>query len=77
MSRKPDYIVRGLHKQTNKKGILGAAWNKDKGMISIALNPFIAIPLDENMVITLFPNDDGPDNDKILAEEPDNVVPWK
>jgi hypothetical protein len=54
---KPDYWVKGLHKLTSKKGFLGVAWKKDDGSISIAINPFITVPIDENLVITLFPND--------------------
>jgi hypothetical protein len=76
--RKPDYIVRSLHKQTNKKGIIGAAWVKEQGRISIAINPFIAIPINEDLILTLFPNTEpATDQDLIEVQEPDNVVPWK
>lgn len=77
MSKKPDYLVRGLHKQTNKKGLIGAAWIKDQGRIAIAINPFVAIPINEDLVITLFPYEGERDEDQVEAQEPENMVPWK
>jgi hypothetical protein len=60
MSRKPEYILKGLIKNTaqNSRGHrLGAAWLNDNGSISIALNPFVVIEgSDDDIVLTLFPN---------------------
>ena len=77
MSRRPDYIVRGLHKQTNKKGTIGAAWLKEDGSISIAINPFITIPVNEDLVITLFKFEEKDSRDVEGTEEPCTVVPFK
>lgn len=55
--RQPDFILSVFDKQTEYKGRVGAAWLNEKGHISIKLNTCVVLRADENLMITLFPND--------------------
>ncbi len=57
MSRKPDYKLKAINKSNEKKGEIGAAWINENGIISIVLDPFVAIRGQDDLVITLFPQD--------------------
>lgn len=52
--RQPDYDLAFIHKVTNQKGRLGAAWSNPDGSIRIVLNPMVVIPADADVVLTLF-----------------------
>jgi hypothetical protein len=67
-SRKPDYRVRVLHKTTNNKATVGAAWRNEDGSISIVFNPYVALPYDPDLVVRLFPCDVA-----AAAPEPETV----
>ncbi len=59
MSRKPDYRVAALLKNSEHSGNIGAAWANDDGSIAIVLNSFVKIPYNRSdLLITLFPNKD-------------------
>ena len=70
MARRPDYILKALNKDNDKQGVVGAAWVNEGGSIGVVFNPFVVIPNETNIVLTLFPNDKKPD-------EAPNVVPLK
>jgi hypothetical protein len=55
MSKKPDYRVGCLDKQTDAKGNIGAAWINDDGTISIVIDAFVVIRGGKQTLITLFP----------------------
>jgi hypothetical protein len=55
MSRKPDFWVKALDKDTNEKAKIGAAWQNNDGSVSIDLNPFVVLAARKSLVITLFP----------------------
>ena len=54
-SRKPDYRLKVLNKDTEERGEIGAGWKNDDGSISIVLNPCINLQASKNIVLTLFP----------------------
>lgn len=56
MSRKPDYIVKALDKQTDDKARVGAAWQNPDGTVSVVLNSFTVLKGGKETLITLFPN---------------------
>jgi hypothetical protein len=53
--RQPDYQLWGLDKETEQKSRIGAAWNEDKGRISIKLDPFVTLTNNGSLVLSLFP----------------------
>jgi hypothetical protein len=55
MSRKPDYWVKAMDKETNAKAKVGAAWDNPDGSVSVDLNAFVVLKASPNLVITLFP----------------------
>lgn len=55
MSRKPDYDMSAMNKETDEKARVGAAWANEDGTISVVLSPFIKLEVSKNLVITLFP----------------------
>ena len=57
MSRKPDYRVGALNKNTDERATIGAAWLNDDGTIAIQVNDFVHIPNFHGVLITLFPKD--------------------
>lgn len=57
VSRKPDFKLSALNKTNEHKGKVGAAWKNPDGTISIALDPFVALSANDNLLITLFPNE--------------------
>ena len=48
-----------MNKDTNVKGYIGAAWKNDDGRISIVLDPFVQINGSPDLVISLFPIEEG------------------
>ena len=59
-SRKPDYRIMAMEKDTGVRGEIGAAWINDAGTnkehIGIKFNPFIEhIPAGDDYTISLFP----------------------
>jgi hypothetical protein len=56
---KPTYILSVLHKESKKKGKVGAAWLKPDGSISIRLEAGVTISWKDDFVISLFPNRAG------------------
>lgn len=55
--RKPNYRLKFLHKQTEEKGEIGAAWLNEDNSISIVLNPMVVVMQSPHLVLTLFPVD--------------------
>lgn len=55
--KKPDYLLKVLHKHNNQRGTIGVAWRQSDGSISIAMNLCAVLTSDPDLVITLFPND--------------------
>ena len=58
--RKPDYTVSALNKANEQRGPIGVAWKNDDGSISVKLNAFVYVAAAPDLLITLFPKDDGP-----------------
>ena len=57
--RKPSHYLKALDKATDEKsGRIGAAWVNRDGTISIKLDPFVTLNGGNDLVLTLFPNDD-------------------
>lgn len=54
MSRKPDYRVCALNKITEARGDIGAAWINPDGSINVVFNPFVNVPSNKEILITLF-----------------------
>lgn len=54
-TRKPDYRVKAMNKETNEKNTIGAAWLNPDRSISMVLDPFIVMSANKNLVITIFP----------------------
>lgn len=65
-SRKPDYRLKFLNKDTDEKGELGAAWKNEDGSISIVLNAKVTISQNEMEVLTLFTQGNKPE--KAIAQ---------
>ena len=55
MSRKPDWDLKAMVKDTDEKNRVGAAWSNENGSISIVLDPFIVLQSSKQLVLTLFP----------------------
>ncbi len=58
IGRRPDYILSALCKRTELRGRVGAAWVNEDGTLSIKLNAFVVLSANDDLVITLFENDD-------------------
>lgn len=56
-SNKPDYTLSVLQRDTEHKGVVGAAWKNADGSISIKLSPFVVLSEVDNLMIRLFVND--------------------
>lgn len=56
MSRKPDYRVGALNRQTDEIANIGVAWVNPSGSISVVLDAFVRIDGGKDLLITLFPN---------------------
>lgn len=53
--RRPHYRLGALHKKTEERGNVGAAWINDDGTIAIRLEPFVVLESSVDLVLTLFP----------------------
>lgn len=60
MSRSPDFNLSALDKHTGERSRVGAAWLNKDGTISIALNAFVTLRANPDLVLTLFPPDYKP-----------------
>jgi len=60
--RTPDFVLKALNKETDKKGKVGAAWENDDRSVSISLDPFVVLSGQDSIVLTLFPWDTGDNN---------------
>jgi len=59
---KPDFYVVAKPKEGDMKGSrVGAAWHNNQGGISISLNVGVDLRWDDNLFITLWPNEDKAD----------------
>lgn len=58
MSRKPDYRVAAMNKDTDDKSQIGAAWTNKDGSITIVLDSFVHLDGGKALLVTLFPNND-------------------
>lgn len=56
-TRRPDYRIAALNKETDAKGNIGVAWKNEDGSIGVVFNPFVTVPVGNNFVITMFPNE--------------------
>lgn len=54
---KPHFTLRALHKKSGIKATVGVGWQQSDGSISIALNNWINLYQDGDLVLTLFPKD--------------------
>lgn len=71
MSRRPDYVLKGLDKATEfRSGKIGAAWINRDGSIRVVLDTFTKLESNPNFIYTLFPNDRDENN-----ELPNNLRP--
>ena len=59
MSRTPEYRVAALHKPSDSKANVGAAWVNPDGSISVVLNSFVVLNGGSDLLITLFPAKKG------------------
>lgn len=66
--RKPDYRLGVLAKGTEHRGQVGAAWKQTDGTIRIKLNAFVVLSAIDDLVLTLFINDDKPFQKKSRAQ---------
>ena len=56
--RKPDYILRSMHRVTHAKSPrLGAAWKNADGTVSIIMDLGCSITYGPELTVMLFPND--------------------
>lgn len=55
--RPPDWRVNALNKYTGKQGEIGVAWSNPEGHITIVFNPFVVVPVSDEVVISMFPTD--------------------
>lgn len=56
MSRVPDFVLKGLNKQTDQRsGRLGAAWKNQDGSVSLVIDPWVKLEHSDAWVFTLFP----------------------
>lgn len=62
MTRKPDYWLKAMDKDTNEKGKIGAAWINRDGSISIDIDAFTVLQSKPSLVLTLFKIDRSPVN---------------
>ncbi len=71
VGRRPDYKVSALSRSSEHKGNIGVAWVNQDGTVSIKLNPFTVLSAAQDLLITLFPNDDAdrPRKKKRVAED--------
>ena len=59
MSRKPTYRLKILNKETNTRcNDAGAAWANKDGSISLVINPGIVLAEDNDLIYTLFLQED-------------------
>ena len=56
VSKPPDYKVSALSKTTEQRGPVGVAWTQPDGTIRIKLNSFVVLDNRDDLLITLFPN---------------------
>lgn len=55
MSRKADYDLCFLNKDTDERGVIGAGWkNEDDESVSIVLNPFVVVSANRKVELRLF-----------------------
>lgn len=52
---RPTHALLVLHKDTGKKGRIGAAWDKGDGSFSIVLEAGVSISWRDGFIISLFP----------------------
>ena len=56
MSRRPDYRLKSLDKETDEKNMnLGAGWKNKDNSITIRLSPCVVVSHDPDTILTLFP----------------------
>ena len=55
MSRKPDFWLKAMNKDTNEKRKVGAAWKNQDGSISIDIDSFTVLNSSPSLFLTLFP----------------------
>ncbi len=53
--KKPDYRLRFLNKNTERRGTVAAGWKNPDGSISIVLNDKVMLYQDKDEVLALFP----------------------
>jgi len=74
--RKPDYVLKVLNKETDRKGEVGAAWKNNNGSISVRLNPCVILTSDAAHVYTLFPYSEKAPGRNPLRGEPEDDLPF-
>lgn len=57
---KPTHRLKVLDKATNSASEIGAGWLKPDGSISIRLLPCVVLNWKDDVIINLFPIDNGP-----------------
>lgn len=57
MSRRPNYRVAAMDKDTDMKANVGAAWINADRTISVVLEGFVVLQGGKQLLITLFPMD--------------------
>jgi hypothetical protein len=55
MSRKPDFNLKAMRRDTDQKNRVGAGWFNEDGSISIVLDSFIVLESHPQLILTLFP----------------------
>lgn len=63
-NRQPDYVLKVFDKTNQARGVVGAGWSDTNGRISIKLNPGVALSYNNDLVISLFINDQKGPNSK-------------
>lgn len=56
---KPDYQLSAWEPNTKRSRVVGAAWVRAKGHVSIRLDVGTVLRWDDGLVLTMFPEDDG------------------
>ena len=57
-SRKPDFVIKALNKETQERAPVGGMWNNGDGSFYIKFNPFVVLPPGGVLAITAFPNEE-------------------
>lgn len=62
MNKRPDFILKAVNKNTEKRTRVGAAWVNPNRSISVKIDPFVVLQETDGFHFMLYPQDEA--NDK-------------